>query len=31
MVRILVREEEFKIFGPFGKEVSLLKEISYEF
>lgn len=31
MVRILVREEEFKIFGLFGKEVSLLKEISYEF
>lgn len=31
MVRILVREEEFKIFELFGKEVSLLKEISYEF
>lgn len=31
MVRILVREEELKIFGLFGKEVSLLKEISYEF
>lgn len=31
MVRVLVREEEFKIFGLFGKEVCLWKEISYEF